>query len=80
MVAVFDAMPRLANEEQWREALEDELLDMLQERCRAIGFGEDVAFADLEQGLVGAVSEIQDRIRQAIAERQAAASGMRPLA
>ena len=70
MLAVFDQLPRRPDEERWRTALEDELLEMLEAGCRAAGFGEDVDATRIESVLLAAMLQIQARIKQAWAARQ----------
>lgn len=70
MLAVFDQLPRRPDEERWRTALEDELLEMLESTCRAIGFTDSADAASVESGLFAAMLKVQARVKQALAERQ----------
>jgi hypothetical protein len=70
MLAVFDQLPRRPDEERCRTALEDELLEMLETACRAIGFGDNADAASVESGLFAAMLKVQARVMQALAERQ----------
>jgi hypothetical protein len=69
MMSVFDAMPRRADEEQWRAALVEEIVGMLQEglRSQAARGGDHGA---MEADLVRLFAWLQARVRAALAERE----------
>jgi len=73
LVSAFDKLPRRPDEEEWRAALVEELLDQME---AGIGSGELDAAA-LEARLFATLMAMQVRIKQALQERQqqAAAEG-----
>ncbi len=66
LVSVFDKLPRRPDEEEWRAALVEELLDQME---AGIGSGDLDAVA-LEQRVFATLMAMQVRIKQALQERQ----------
>ncbi len=75
MMLAFDTLPRRPDEEQWRAALVEEILDMFQEGLRSPAFGSDPDLAGMEAELWCVFQRFQARVRSALAERRGATNG-----
>ena len=70
LVAAFDNMPRRPDEDEWRAALVEELLDLLQ-----VGVEGDVGgdMTAIEAHLMATLRAVQSRVHQAVEEHGAGA-------
>jgi hypothetical protein len=74
MLAVFDACPRRPDdEEQWRAALVDEILEGLQDAYRSGYLGGEGEHAVIENRVLVLFDQVEARINAALAERQGGA-------
>ena len=69
-MAVFDAMPRRVDEDEWRGALADELLDLLEARVGAFIGDPEIDLTEAEGRLFAAVLAVQARVKEAALERR----------
>ena len=72
LVGVFDNMPRRPDEEEWRAALVEELLDLLWAGVAADSEAPQSDMAAIEQRLFATLQAVGARVHRAIDERGAA--------
>ena len=69
LIAVFDNMPRRADEDEWRAALVEELLDLLEAEMQSL-WDLQPDLDGVERRLFATLLALQARVKQAVEERR----------